>query len=653
MINLDTALQSMNLAEDLDQNTLDALGRELCDAIEDDDRSRQGWLSTQEEWLKLASQVTETKGYPWQGASNVKYPLLTLACVHFHARALPGLINNERPVLAKVTGRGDPQKDQRANRVSTFTSYQVTSLMGEWMDVMDRLLFVLPMVGLCFKKTFYSEMDGRNISELVLPSELIINYYATSYKRARMTHCRYMDANEVIEHQRAGFFLDVDLQEVTDGKSVNEVRDDTFGLTPGNNEMDEEFLLHESHCFLDLDDDGYKEPYIVTIDSNSRKILRIVARWDEQGIKYNERGEVQSITPTDYFTPYQFIPDPNSSVYALGFGSLLGSTNESVNTLINQLIDAGSLSNLQSGFIGRGVKLKGGATRFKPGEWKLVNSTGDDLRKAIFPMPIREPSGTLLSLLQLLLDAGQQVTSVSDMMMGENPGQNQKATTTMAVLEQGLAVFKGIYRRLHRALTKELILITKLNYKYLDEELYHNVLDDILPEAMPGQQGMMPQQGQGSIEDFNMEDMNILPTSDPSIITDAQKLMKAQSLIEKMSMGMQINPMVVTKRVLEAEQQEDIPELMTMPPKGPSPEEQEMELSIVDRRIKMFEAYFTAIEKTAKAESLEQGTQIKMYQAIVDDMIKTLGVENEASDRQQKMQQAQVAAQGAGAPVGA
>ena len=647
MINLDTAHTSVNLAEELDQNTLDRIGRELCEAIEEDDRSRQGWLSSQEEWLKLATQVTETKSFPWQGASNVKYPLLTLACVHFHARALPGLINAERPVLAKVTGRGDPEKDSRANRVSTFTSYQVNSIMSEWMDVMDRLLFVLPMVGLCFKKTFYSDLDKRNLSELVLPSELIINYYATSYKRARMTHCRYMDSNEVVEHQRAGFFLDVDLTEIMDGEGIKGNRDETFGLTPGNNEMDEEYLLHESHCFLDLDDDGYKEPYIVTLDSNSKRVLRIVARWDENGISHNESGEVQSIEQTEYFTPYQFIPDPNSSVYALGFGSLLGSTNESVNTLINQLIDAGTLSNLQSGFIGRGVKLKGGATRFKPGEWKLVNSTGDDLRKAIFPMPVREPSGALLSLLQLLLDAGQQVTSVSDMMMGENPGQNQKATTTMAVLEQGLAVFKGIYRRLHRALTKELILITHLNYKYLDEELYHNVLDDIMPQQMPGQEGMMPQQGVGSIEDFNMDDMNIMPTSDPSIITDAQKLMKAQSLIEKMGMGMPINPMIVTKRVLEAEQQEDIPELMTLPPKGPSPEEIESELAVVDRRINMFKAYFEAIERTAKAESLEQGTQLKMYQAIVDDMIKVLGVENDAQDRQQKAAQAAQGGMGA------
>ena len=634
MINLDTAHTSVNLAEELSTDVLDRIGRELCEAIEDDDRSRQGWLSTQEEWLKLASQVTDSKSFPWQGASNVKYPLLTLACVHFHARALPGLINNERPVLAKVTGRGNEEKDQRANRVSMFTSYQILHLITEWMDVMDRMMFVLPMVGLCFKKTFYSDMDERQISELVLPSELIINYYATSYKRARMTHCRYMDQNEVVEHQRAGFFLDVDLTEIEDGESIQGVRDDTFGFSPGNNEMDEEFLLHESHCFLDLDEDGYKEPYIVTLDSKSKKVLRIVARWDEEGINHNEKGEVASIQPTDYFTPYQFIPDPNSSVYALGFGSLLGSTNESVNTLINQLIDAGTLSNLQSGFIGRGVKLKGGATRFKPGEWKLVNSTGDDLRKAIFPMPVREPSGALLSLLQLLLDAGQQVTSVSDMMMGENPGQNQKATTTMAVLEQGLAVFKGIYRRLHRALTKELKLITQLNYKYLDEELYHNVLDDIMPQQMPGQQGMMPQDQGGSIEDFNLADMNIIPTSDPSIITDAQKLMKAQSLLEKMSMGLPINPMIVTKRVLEAEQQEDIQELMTLPPKGPSPEEVEQELGIIDRRINMFKAYFEAIERTAKAESLEQGTQIKMYQAIVDDMIKTLGVENEASDRQ-------------------
>lgn len=652
-IKIETAHEEVNLADKLDTQHLNTIGRELHEAIEADDRTRESWISDQGEYLKLAAQVRESKGFPWQDASNVKYPLLTLAAVHFHARAMPGLINGERPVLAKVNGRATPEKEMRASRVSTFMSYQVNSLNSEWMDVMDRLLFVLPIVGLAYKKTIYCDVLGRDKSELVLPSELILNYYATDYNRARMTHVRYMDANEFIEHVRLGFFLDRDLDVIDGGKGIEDgERDTTIGLTPPQEGTDEAYRLYESHAYLDLDGDGYKEPYIVTLDSKSMKVVRIVARWKPEDITYNEKGDVGRIVPMNYFTQYQLLPDPNSAVYALGFGHLLGSTNETVNTIINQLIDAGTLSNLQSGFIGRGVKLPGGATRFKPGEWKLVNSTGDDIRKAVFPMPVREPSQALLSLLQLLLDAGQQVTSVSDMMMGENPGQNQKATTTMAVLEQGLSVFKGIYRRLHRSLTRELKVMAELNFLYLDEDTYHGVLDDSLPAAIPsgseeaGESGMLEQSpDQGSVvEDFDLSDMDITPTSDPSIITDAQRLAKSQSLIEKMSMGMPINKTIVTKRVLEAEQQENVPELMTLPPPAPSLEEKEFELETLKTRIELYKAYHQAVLQIAQAEAAEEGTQISLYSSIAKDMMGVIGLQNDQEDRAAKKAEAAAAA---------
>lgn len=652
MIDIATAHTAINLAEDLTEEELWQLGRDACEASDADDKSRQSWIDDHDEYLKLAAQVRETKGTPWQGASNVKYPLLTLAAVHFHARAMPGLINGERPVLAKVNGRATPEKEKRASRVSTFMSYQVNSLTSEWMDVMDRLLFVLPIVGLAYKKTFYCELKGRDVSELVLPSELIVNYFATDYARASLTHIRYMDANELIEHQRMGYFLDIDLEEIEGGKGIDTgSRDDTQGFTPPTNaEYDEAYKLYERHGWWDLDGDGYKEPYIITIDSKSRKIVRIVARWKEQDIQYNDEGQVARIKPTQYFTAYQLVPDPNSAVYALGFGSLLGSTNEAVNTILNQLIDAGTLSNLQSGFIGRGVKLPGGATRFKPGEWKNVNSTGDDIRKAVFPMPVREPSGSLLSLLQLLLDAGQQVTSVSDMMMGENPGQNQKATTTMAVLEQGLSVFKGIYRRIHRALTRELRLIADLNFQYLDDELYRNVLDDALPGQIPSANaqspdGMLEQSpDEGSVDDFDLSDMDITPTSDPSIITDAQRLAKAQSLMEKMAMGLPLNRHIITKRTLEAEQHENVEELMTLPPMPPSLEEREFDLEISKERRALFESYYSALLKVAQAEAAEEGTQLSAYSSFVKDSLSVMGLERDMNN--DKAAAAQAAAKG-------
>lgn len=633
---ISAAPREINLAEGVDSDTLSYIGHALWQAIEDDEESRAGWMGDNEEWIKLATQVRDTKSYPWNGASNMKYPLMTTACIQFHARALPGLINSERPVMCKVVGN-DPEgkKLERSERVSRFMSYDILQLQDEWMDEMDRLLFVLPMVGLAYKKTFYSELDQRSKTSLLLPNELIVNYYATDPKRARMTHVLYMDENEVVERQRAGLYREfdevtADISPIQQGEPLDGERDTVLGLRPGINEFDDEYRLYESHCFLDLDGDGYKEPYVVTLDSTSKQILRIVARFTEESLRFNDNGDVLSITPTDYFTKYILLPDPNSAMYGLGFGTLLGPTNESVNTLINQLIDAGTLSNLQSGFIGRGAKLKGGATRFRPGEWKIVNTTGDDLRKSIFPMPVRDPSPTLFSLLQMLIQAGQQITSVTDMMMGENPGQNQKATTTMAVLEQGMSVFKGIYKRLHRSLTKELEKLYTLNYLYLNEDMYHEVLDDIMPSQVQGPQGpqevMMPQ---GSREDFNPKDMNVLPTADPSLISDAQRLMKAQSLLEKLQMGLPLNPMVVTQKVLQAEQHEDIQELMTLPDRGPSPEEKEFQLDVTRELRETIDSKFKALKIVAEAEALEEGTQMDMYRAVVDDTLKVWGAENE------------------------
>ena len=638
---LDTALESLNIAEDLDEDTLTDIGQEISSAVEDDDMSRQDWLEDQDEWLKLASQVREYKAYPWQNASNVKYPLMTVSSLQFHARALPSLVNNTNPVKARVVGRDkDGQKQKRANRVSRYMSYQVLEEMDDWLDDLDRMMLVLPIIGMCFKKTYFSENKGRICSKLVMPRDLILNYHAQDYERARMSHVIMMDKNELLEHQNQGTFLDVDLSDPT-FKEVEGARDEVLGLNPVA-EDDHPYEIIESHCWLDLDEDGYKEPYIVTWHRDSQQVLRIVARWDQFGIQYNESNKVVKITPTNYFTPYIFIPDPNSAVYGIGFGRLLGPTNESVNTLINQLVDAGTLSNMQGGFIGRGLKLKGGDYRFRPGEWKIVNTTGNDLKSSIFPMPIREPSGVLFNLLGLLIESGQRISSVSDMMMGENPGQNTPATTSMNVLEQGQKVFNGIYKRLHRALGKEYKAIFRLNSMYLDEDRYNSVLDvQELAEPIPPQmaQQMQPeelamaqQQMQqaaantwATIEDFNPQDMDIVPTSDPAYMSDAQKAMKANDLLQKAMSGLPVNMTYALRKSLEIAGHEDIEEIMKMPPPKPSSEELEFQLETVKTQIDAFKAKYDAIYKLAQAEAAEQGTQLDTYRAIVDDHMKIAG----------------------------
>lgn len=664
--NLNNALSSVNIAEDLEQGLLDEIGHKLKELVDNDDLSRQEWLADQDEWLKLASQVRDVKNYPWERASNVKYPLLTLAALQFHARALPGLINSNTPVQAKVIGQDyDMNKLRRASRVKRYMSYQILDQMEEWMDEMDRMMFVLPIIGMCFKKTYYSDNLQRVKSILVMPRDLILNYHATDYKRARQSHVMFMDQNELRELQLQGVFLDIEL--TSEHKDIPGVRDETLGLTnPGDNKEDP-YEIIESHCWYDLDEDGYKEPYIITYHRDTGKILRIVARWEDGGIEYATDGQIAKIYATEFFTPFVFFPDPNSGVYGIGFGRLLGPTNETANTLINQLVDAGTLSNLQSGFLSRGAGLKSGSTRFSPGEWKIVNASGDNLKNAIVPMPVRDPSTTLFNLLSFLVDAGQRISSVTDIMTGENPGQNQPASTTMAVLEQGLKVFTGIYKRIHRQLAAEYRKIYALDFKYLNEQEYQAVLDEgvIPPEIPPGaspeeaqmlmQQAQMNPQHIATAKDFSPEGLDIIPASDPNFVSDAQRAVKAQSLLEKLGMGLPVNPMLVTKKVLEAEGHEDIEQLMTLPPPAPSLEEKEFELETIKVQIDAMRAYFESIEKVAKAEAAEAGQQLDTYRATVDDHLKVsqfardgqqAQVNNEHKDRELEAKESKASASG-------
>lgn len=649
-LNLEQAPFELNLVDQLDKDVVEKVGLELKEQIEIDEESRKEWMDTNKNWLRLASQVKEEKSFPWPGASNVKYPLLTVASMQFNARALPNLVNSSKPVRMRTIGRDEDQsKLDRGNRVSTYMSYQILEGMEDWMDNMDRLLFVLPMVGIVYKKNYYSEVKQYQCSKLILPNNLIVNYHAQSFDRARMTEVTYLDSNEIYELQAAGIFSDVEIEEKETVGEMNLNSMDDIGNVKNTDGSDmAPYEIYESHCYLDLDEDGYKEPYIVNLTKNGT-VLRIAARWGQEGVYYGPTGKVSRIEPDVYYTPYIFLPDPSSSVSGLGLGSLLGPTNEAVNTIINQLIDSGTLANQQGGFLGRGAKIRGGALRFRPGEWKQVNTTGQDLRNSIFPMPVREPSGTLFQLLGSLIESGERISSVSEMMVGENPGQNQPATTTMAVLEQGLKVFTSIYKRIHRSLAKEYKRIYKLNYVYLDIEDYNTVLDDKL-----GGEGTFGQ------EDFEDQKADVKPASDPSIVSQAQQSVKSQSLMEKMAMGLPLNVQEVTRRVLEAEGQENIKELMNVQPQ-PNPEvmlEQarfqhevqkdmiELELEALKIRTQSMKDESAAHLNLAKSEEAKAGLTIKERQQILSEIESEAAMVNDkiklALDAKKQQQEPQV-----------
>jgi chaperonin GroES len=555
-------LDAINIAEQLDDDLINKIGDEVVTGFNYDLDSRKDWETQLDSWTKLAKQIIEPKSFPWKGASNVKYPLLSTAAMQFAARAYPALVPSDgRVVKAKPIGK-DPtgEKSTIAEAVSIYMSNQLLVEMDGWEEDMDKLLIMLPIVGTMFKKTYWDGLTKKNCSHLVLPKNLVVNYWAKSLKDAeRVTEILELSARRIKEKQQAGIWLDIDLGSAPiPGRAENPPMVDA--TTP--------FTILEQHTFLDLDDDGYKEPYIVTVHLESKRVLRIAARFDEDTIDMDDEGNLRKITPIQYYTKFGFVPNPDGSFYDIGFGLLLGPLNESVNTLINQLVDAGSLANMQAGFLGKGLRLRNGDTKFSLGEWKQVNATGDDLRKQIVPLPSKEPSMVLFNLMGSLITSGKELASVAEIFVGKTPGQNTPATTTMATIEQGMKVFTAVYKRLYRAMSEEFSKLARLNYIYVDPETIIDVIDmSINPE------------------DFDTTKNNIYPGADPTAVSQTEKLLKAQGLLELLPTGM-LNPVEVVKRVLEAQEQpnwekvlnQQVAETGQQPEPPPDPKLMEMQM---------------------------------------------------------------------------
>jgi chaperonin GroES len=398
---------------------------------------------------------------------------------------------------------------------------------------MDKMLMMLPVVGTMFKKTWFDKSEEKIVSRVILPKNLVVNYWAKCLNSVeRISEIIQISPRLLKERQNQGIFLDVDL-----GPAPMPANTDN-GAPP--NDDTTPYELVEQHTFYDKDGDGYAEPYIITFERERGTVLRIQRRYKEEDVEFkDDEKTIKKIKPEQYYTKFGFVPNPDGSFYDIGFGVLLGPLNESVNTIINQLVDGGTLSNLQGGFIGKGLRLKMGDNRLGPGEWKPVNATGDDLRKQIVPLPAKEPSKTLFELMGTLVTSGKELASVAEIFTGKMPGQNTPATTTMATVEQGMKVFTAVYKRIFRALAEEFKKIFELNSQYLDPYTYVAVLDI---EVSP--------------EDFNNETYDICPGADPTAASQMEKLQKAMGVVELMQIAPQaFNPVEVISRVLQAQEQ--------------------------------------------------------------------------------------------------
>ena len=552
-------VKCVNIAELLTESELKEIGITIHKEFEVDLNSRDVWDKRNEEAMKLALQLKETKSFPWQGASNVKFPLITIAALQYHARSYPVLLGSDTPVKCKVLGEDpDGSKTARAQRVEHHMSFQVIEEDEPWEREMDKVLITQPILGCAFKKSFFDPIKRHNVSEYVISKDLVVNYWTKSLETApRITQILYMSKNDIYERVARGLWCDM-TEELPAGEKVStglqNVKDKAQGLqAPLGIDRSTPYEILEHHCFFDFDGDGYEEPYIIYVRRDTKQVLRIVARFFEEGITY-KGAKVLSIKPEQYFTKFPFIPSPDGGFYDLGFGVLLGPLNESINTTINQLIDAGTMATTAGGFLSRGIKLRSGQTSFAPLEWKHVESTGDDLRKGIMPLPVREPSQVLFTLLELLINYGERIGGSVDVMSGVSPGQNTPAETSRNSVEQGMKIFSGIFKRTYRSLRDEFRKLYRLNQLYVTRTVFFTDSKD--------------NKGTVFAEDYTGDANAIRPSADPNIVSDSQRLMQAEAVAQRSMATPGYDKYEVEKMYMRAIKIPNIDQLFP-DPKGP------------------------------------------------------------------------------------
>ena len=528
--NITDLVYEANIATLLCKADLETIGSQVVKDFDNDLTSRSSWEKRTETSLKLALQVAETKNFPWPNASNVKFPLITIAALQYHARSYPVLIDSDLPVKCRVVGDDkDGTRALRSTRVEQHMSYQLLEEDEDWESEMDKVLITQPIVGCAFKKTYYDPIRKHNISENVLAKDLVVNYWTKSLETAsRVTHVLQMSRNEIYERVARGLWCEVaegrqqQYSSTAMGNGLQTAQDRAQGLTPPEpNDSSTPIEILEQHCHIDFDDDGYAEPYIVYVRRDNKQVARIVARYTDADVERNKDDVVLSIKAEQYFTKYPFVPSPDGGFYDLGFGVLLGPLNESINTIVNQLVDAGTMANTAGGFLSRGIKLRGGNYSFNPMEWKHVDTTGDDLRKGIVPLPVREPSQVLFTLLNLLINYGERIGGSVDILSGQNPGQNTPAETTRTMAEQGMKIFNGIFKRTHRSLKQEFRKLYRLNQIF--------VTDNTQYVSNAKSQGIV------LAADYDGPVTDVMPTADPSVTSDAQRMQQAAAVAQRVA----------------------------------------------------------------------------------------------------------------------
>lgn len=607
-------IEKTNLVDLLKDTELSKISDDVMDRYSIDQKSQSDWEAQAKNAIHLASLKSEPKNYPFANASNITYPIIATATTQFAARTMPELQRGDQVVKVKVNGYdATGELTNRARNVGYFMSYQLLMENNDWLNSTDKLLHLYSNIGTAYKKIYYDPIKRRYVYHLCRHDEVIVNTDIQNLESApAITHIYNMSYNDIISHVRAGVFSDVDLSEKDEGTVLRDSAD---------KELHE---ILEQHCLLDLDDDGYSEPYIVTIHKKTMKVLRIVARYLESDIHYNSKNEIIFIKPITLFIDYHFMPSMDGSFHSLGFGTLLAPINHAVNTICNQLIDAGKLANMQCGFLSKSLRLKPGQLSLQPGELKVLdNIPGISLRDNMEMLSFKEPSRTLFELLGLLIESAKDVASVSDILQGDALPQNSSPTTVLTLVEQGLKLHSSILKRLYSSLKREFELIYKLNSVFVDPNQYATVLN-LNPQEVAAQDG--------TVLDFSREDLDITPVADPNLSSDAKRSAQNQFLMQFMG-----HPAVDDRAIIaSALQSMEIPNFeQYLPDKSGQPdpaqiqqaaeiEEMKTKLGLKQQQImndatiaeaQAMQLKTQAIKNIAEAEAAEAGSQLEQYKA--------------------------------------
>jgi len=536
-----------NLAEDMEEGLLNDIANTVIDNFQADKDSRGEWDSMFERGFDLLGLKLEDTTEPFEGACTAVHPLLIESAVKFQAKASQELFPAGGPVKAQILGNQSVEKQEQANRVQNFMNYQITEQMPEYFDEFERMLFHLPLIGSAIKKVYYDAGLERPVSEFVPIDQFYVSYYASNLKKAdRYTHVIYRNPVDMQRDIEAGIYADVNLPTPSNPSQTNlsEKLNTIMGISP-TADSDPQYVLLEQHVHLDIPDpeceEGEFAPYIITVEEESRQVL---------SIRRNYRAKDANKEKRMHFVHYKFVP--GFSFYGLGLIHFLGNLTLTATSAMRSLVDAGQFANLPGGFKAKGVRMVGDNEPIAPGEFKEVEATGIDLQKAIVPLPYKEPSSVLYSMLGFVTAAGQKFADSTEQIVSDAASYGPVGTT-MALIEASSKFFSGVHKRLHKSQRDEFKIIAEIDYDYLPGEYPYDV-----PNA--------------SREIFRKDFdgvVDVVPVSDPNIPSNAHRMMLANMALQmaQQSPPGMFNLEALNRTILNAANMPNIEEILPMAPK--------------------------------------------------------------------------------------